>query len=168
MSEVLRDTLMEKGAIVYMTRDADEDLSSQWDDRKKRGDLYRRLLLYKEVPTEVYLSMHVNADETSTSKGIEVLYHNINKKNKVLGEVLMKNFEKDFSNTRKLITTDLYMYRNTTVPGVLIECGFISNPDDRYQMKKKSYQKKLATSISNSLMEYFKVSSSIKDQEITS
>ena len=58
----LRDSLMENGAIVYMTRDSDEDLSSKWDLLKKRGDLYRRILMIsdKEKDTDLYLSIHIN------------------------------------------------------------------------------------------------------------
>lgn len=155
ISLVLRDTLMEKGAIVYMTRDQDEDLSSRWDERKKRGDLYRRLLLYKKVPTEVYLSIHINNDDNPASYGAEVLYHTINKENKRLAETIMKHFENDLRTSRVLKETDLYMYRNTTVPGVLIECGFLSNQNERYLMQRESYQKKLANSITNAVIEYF-------------
>ena len=156
ISYQLRDALMEKGAIVYMTRDEDEDLSSEWDAQKKRGDLYRRILLYKKYNAELYLSIHVNAGSSSSEKGAEVLYNGINKNNKVLGEILMKHFKEDLNTRRKLITTNLYMYRNTTVPGVLIECGFITNPDERYLMQTEKYQKKIATSITNSVIEYFR------------
>lgn len=155
ISLVLRDTLMEKGAIVYMTRTTDEDLSSRWDPKKKRGDLYRRLLLYKEVSTEVYLSIHINNDDDPRSSGAEVLYNSINSENKKLGTIIMKNFENDLKTNRVLKKTDLYMYRNTTVPGVLIECGFLSNSNERYLLQRKSYQKKLANSITNSVIEYF-------------
>lgn len=155
ISLVLRDTLMEKGAIVYMTRTTDEDLSSRWDPKKKRGDLYRRLLLYKEVPTEVYLSIHINNDADPRSSGAEVLYNSINSENKKLGTIIMKNFENDLKTNRVLKKTDLYMYRNTTVPGVLIECGFLSNSNERYLLQRESYQKKLANSITNSVIEYF-------------
>lgn len=155
ISLVLRDTLMEKGAIVYMTRDEDEDLSSRWDERKKRGDLYRRLLMYKDVPTEVYLSIHINNDNESSSYGAEVLYHPINKENERLAKILMKNFESDLRTSRVIKKTDLYMYRNTTIPGVLIECGFLSNSNERYLLQRESYQKKLANSITNSVIEFF-------------
>jgi len=102
ISYVLRDALMEKGAIVYMTRDSDEDLSSEWDPRKKRGDLYRRLLMYKKYNAELYLSIHINAGNSSNDRGAEVLYHKINKNNKIFGEILMKNFKTDLKTTRKL------------------------------------------------------------------
>lgn len=155
ISYQLRNALMEKGAIVYMTRDADEDLSSKWDKEKKRGDLYRRILMFKKYNAELYLSIHVNAGSTSSEKGAEVLYNKINKNNKILGEIMMKHFKEDLNTKRKLITTDLYMYKNTTVPGVLIECGFITNPDERYLMQTEKYQKKIANSITNSVIEYF-------------
>jgi len=156
ISFAIRDALMEKGAIVYMTRDSDEDLSSRWDARKKRGDLYRRLLMYKKYDTELYLSIHINAGSASGEKGAEVLYHPINKNNKIFGELLMEHFKKDLKTTRKLLTTDLYMYKNTTVPGVLIECGFLTNPDERYLMQTEKYQKKIASSITDAVIEYFR------------
>lgn len=155
ISEELRDQLMQKGAIVYMTRESDEDLSSKWDPKKKRGDLYRRLLLYKKYNAEMYLSIHINAGSNTGEKGAEVLYHPINKNNKVLGEILMKHFKEDLKTKRKLLTTDLYMYKNTTVPGVLIECGFLSNKNERYLMQTKKYQKKIASSITDAIIEYF-------------
>lgn len=155
ISNVLVDKLTEQGAIVYMTRDSDEDLSSKWDPLKKRGDLYRRIMLYKKHQADMYLSIHLNSSYSSSDKGIEVLYNKINKNNKVLGEILIKNFDEKFYNVRKLITTDLYMYRNTTTVGVLIECGFLSNSDDRYNLQRKSYQEKLAVTITKSVIEYF-------------
>lgn len=155
ISLALRDELLKKGAIVYMTRDKDEDLSSKWDTRKKRGDLYRRILMYKKYNAELYLSIHINQYKNPNWKGIEVLYNPINSKNKEIGEILMKNFKTEFGTKRSLITTNLYMYKNTTVPGVLIECGFLSNPNERYLLRQSSYQKKLAKSITNSTIEYF-------------
>ncbi len=159
ISKVLEETLISKGAIVYMTRDEDEDLSSQWDEKKKRGDLYRRLLMYKKHNAELYLSIHLNSGE-SGGKGAEVLYHPINPKNKELGTILMKHFKNDLKTTRVLKKTDLYMYRNTTVPGVLIECGFLSNANERYLLQKEDYQKKISESITNAVIEFFQTESS--------
>ncbi|MDD6223518.1 MAG: N-acetylmuramoyl-L-alanine amidase, partial [bacterium] len=136
----LRDELSKKGAIVYMTRETDEDLSSKWDTKKKRSDLYRRILMYKKYNAELYLSIHINQYKNSAWSGMEVLYHPINEKNKIIGEILMKNFKTEFGTKRVLKTTDLYMYSNTTVPGVLIECGFISNANERYLLRQDDYQ----------------------------
>lgn len=146
---------MKQGAIVYMTRERDEDLSSKWDERKKRGDLYRRILMYKKYQADLYLSIHINYYSDTTEYGAEVLYNGINPQNKIFGTILMNNFKTALGSKRKLKKTDLYMYRNTTVPGVLIECGFLSNPNERYLMQKSSYQKKLSKIITDSVITYF-------------
>lgn len=155
ISNILRNQLMEKGAIVYMTRETDTDLSSQWDEKKKRGDLYRRILMYKKYGAELYLSIHINYYSNSSERGAEVLYNPINPENKIFGEILMNHFKTALGSRRYLKKTDLYMYKNTTVPGVLIECGFLSNPNERYLMQKESYQKKLSKVITDSVIDYF-------------
>ena len=155
MALTLQQTLLEQGAIVYMTRDEDEDLSSKWDESLKRGDLYRRIVMYRKKNADLYLSIHMNDHENETQSGAEVLYNKINPENERLGTILMDLFQKELHSKRKLKTTDLYMYRNTTVPGVLIECGFISNANDRYLLQKKSYQEKISQIITKGVITFF-------------
>lgn len=165
ISKILKDTLIKQGATVYLIRDKDEDLSSKWDSGKKRGDLYRRILKIQEVKSDLYLSIHLNWFTNSYHQGAEVLYNSINPNNKILGEKIMENFQKDTYTKRKLITTDLYLYRNTRVPGVLIECGFLSNPNERYLLQTEKYQKKVAKVITNGVIEYIKVTK--KDTKVS-
>lgn len=157
ISKVLEETLSKKGAIVYMIREDDSDLSSIYDKQKKRGDLYRRILFLedKNKKTDLYLSIHINWYKNPTWSGAEVLYNKINPNNKILGEILMNHFKKDFKTKRRLKTTDLYLYRNTRKPGVLIECGFLSNPNERYLLRQPDYQLKLSNTITNAVIEYF-------------
>lgn len=138
-----------------MTRETDTDLSSIWDVRKKRGDLYRRILMYKKYQAELYLSIHINYYSNTRWSGAEVLYNSINSENKVFGQILMNNFKTSLGSKRSLKKTDLYMYKSTTVPGVLIECGFLSNPNERYLLQQKNYQKKLSQVITDSVVYYF-------------
>lgn len=155
IATALQDSLMEKGAIVFMTREEDEDLSSKWDPKKKRGDLYRRIVLFRKKQADLYLSIHMNYHSNSSMRGAEVLYNKINSENKRLGTILMEHFQKELKTSRVLKETDLYMYRNTTVPGVLIECGFISNASERRLLKQETYQKRLASIITSAVIEYF-------------
>ena len=154
-SKQLKIVLQEQGATVYMTRNKDEDFSSKWDTNKKHGDLYRRILFIQKMKSELYLSIHLNWYNDYYFRGEEVLYNKINPKNKILAESLMNNFKKELYTTRDVITTDLYLYKNTRVPGVLIECGFLSNRYDRGNLLNKDYQKKFSLIISKSLEEYF-------------
>lgn len=156
ISKVLEKELTEQGAIIYMTRTRDVDLSSIYDSAKKRGDLYRRLLLIKEKKADLYLSIHINWYQNSAMKGAEVLYNPINEKNKILAKFIMNEFKDKLESPRNIKTTDLYMYRNTTTPGVLIECGYLSNKIERNLLQDKRYQEKLSKSITNGVINYLK------------
>lgn len=162
ISKALEEELTKNGAIVYMTRTRDIDLSSIYDSAKKRGDLYRRLLKIKETKSDLYISIHINWYQNTSMKGAEVLYNSINENNKKLAKSIMKEFKTDLGSTRTIKTTDLYMYRNTTTPGVLVECGYLSNPTERTLLQQENYQKKLAKSITNGIINYLKKKGQIK------
>ena len=102
----------------------------------------------------MYLSIHLNWYNDYYYGGVEILYNNINKNNKILGESITEEFVKNKIKTRKPITTDLYLYKNTRVPGVLIECGFLSNKNDRYLLQQTTYQQKISKIITNGVIKY--------------
>lgn len=162
ISKVLERVLASKGAIVYMIRNDDSDLSSIYDKLKKRGDLYRRILFIGDETkkTDLYLSIHINWYKNTSWGGAEVLYNSINPNNKVLGDSIMKYFKFDLNSKRTLKKTDLYLYRNTRIPGVLIECGFLSNPNERYLLQQESYQEKISNIITKGVIDYFQIISS--------
>ena len=162
ISKVLEEELTKNGAIVYMTRTRDIDLSSIYDSAKKRGDLYRRLLKIKETKSDLYISIHINWYQNTSMKGAGVLYNSINENNEKLAKSIMKEFKTDLGSTRTIKTTDLYMYRNTTTPGVLVECGYLSNSTERTLLQQEDYQKKLAKSITNGIINYLKKKGQIK------
>lgn len=64
--------------------------------------------------------------------------------------------KKHISLTRKSEEiNNLYMLRRINIPGLLIEAGFLSNPNDRYLLKSKSYQEKLSSIITKAVITYF-------------
>lgn len=156
ISKKLEEELIKNGAIVYMIRDSDIDLSSIYDSKKKRGDLYRRLLKIKENKSDLYISIHINWYENSKHRGAEVLYNTINPNNKILAEKIMEQFKTNQKSKRNIKKTNLYMYKNTTTPGVLVETGFLSNPYERGLLRSKDYQEKLAYSITEGIKDYLK------------
>ena len=155
ISLALEEELLEKGATVYLIRRSDIDLSSIYDSKKKRGDLYRRLLMIKKNQSDMYLSIHINWYKNTYYKGAEVLYNQINSQNKKLATAIMQEFKSSLNSKRQIHTTDLYMYKNTTIPGVLIECGYLSNASERNLLITDEYQKKLAKSITSGIINYF-------------
>lgn len=154
ISKKLEEELTKNGAIVYMVRDSDIDLSSIYDSRKKRGDLYRRIKYIEKNQSDLYLSIHLNWYKNSSYRGAEVLYSNINENNRILASSLQEQFNKEIGTNRKIKTTDLYLYRNTKTSGVLIECGFISNYQDRTLVTTKKGQEKISKIITDGVIDY--------------
>lgn len=155
ISKVLQEELIKQGSISYLIREEDKDFSKSTDYLKKRGDLKRRIEFIESKKSNIYLSIHLNWYNDYYYRGAEILYNDINPNNKLLAESLRKSLLDNNIKTRELKTTNLFLYKNTKVVGVLIECGFLSNKNDRYLLKTKKYQEKLSKAITNGVILYF-------------
>lgn len=152
----LRDKLESLGAIVYLTRDSDYDLSNPNAILRKRSDLSNRAKMINSSDADIYLSIHLNSSSNTSWKGAQVFYDDINKNNEKLANIFQKSFNKYLNSNRKIqeIST-LYMYKRITKPGLLLELGFISNPNERYLLNRDDYQNKIVNVLSDSLLEVF-------------
>ncbi|MBE6153666.1 MAG: N-acetylmuramoyl-L-alanine amidase CwlD [Firmicutes bacterium] len=158
ISEKLVDKLEKLGAIVYITRTGDYDISNPNAWNKKHSDLQNRVNLIENSKADLYLSIHLNADSSNKWSGAQVFYDDVNEKNKLLAEKLQDSFKKNLNSKRKVkeIST-YYMYRRIkSVPGVLVEVGFITNSNERYLLRQNTYQNKVCDSIIQGVLNYYK------------
>lgn len=155
--EKLQELLEKEGAIVYQTRYGDYDLSKNYTGSRKKSDLNNRAKIINASGADLYISIHLNSISSSTWSGAQVFFDDVNSKNIDLAILMQEQLKNDLKTTREVkeITTML-MNRKITVPGVLIEAGFLSNPNDRYLLQKKEYQYKIAESVKKGIMKYFK------------
>ena len=155
ISEKLEEALTKKGAIVYMTRYGDYDLSLPNASNHKRSDLNQRIKLINESNCSLFLSIHLNADISESWYGAQVFYDDINSENAILAEFLQNEFSKSLKSKRKIKEIgDLYLYRKVEKPGVLVEVGFLSNANERYLLRQDSYQEKLVDTIVTGVINY--------------
>ena len=155
LTKKLEKSLTSKGAIVYMTREGDYDLSKSTIN-KKRDDLYRRVKMINSSNCDLYISMHLNASPSTKWNGIQIFYSNILKENKTVAEVITNTMKEKMKNIRDIKKeNNYYMYSKIKVPGVLIEAGFISNPNDNYKIRQSNYQDILINNISKGIENYF-------------
>ncbi len=153
--EKLQKILEESGAIVYQTRYGDYDLSNNTSSRKK-SDLNNRVKIINESGADIYISIHLNSIDSSTWSGAQVFYDDVNDKNKVFADIMQKQLKQDLKTNRKVKELkNILLNRKVKIPGILIEVGFLSNPNDRYLLKQDDYQKKIAISIKNGIIKYF-------------
>ena len=157
ISKNLENRLTKLGAIVYLTRYDDYDLSVNNTINRKRSDLSRRGNIINKSDCDLFLSIHLNAENTGIWKGAQTFYNTNNKENKKIAELLQQQFKEDLNSKRKAKNkNDLYLQKRINRPGVLIEVGFLSNASERYLLKQEKYQDKVTLSIANALLKYFK------------
>lgn len=156
LSKKLAMALIGKGAIVYLTRDGDYDLSNSTIN-KKRDDLYNRVKLINNSNCDMYISMHLNSSPSSKWNGIQIFYSNILKENKIIASTITDTMKINLNNVRDYKKENgYYMYSKLKVPGVLVEAGFISNKNDNYKIRQEEYQDILINNIVLGIESYYK------------
>ena len=156
ISKKLEEKLIKMGAIVYLTRNGDYDLSAIRTSNRKRSDLSRRVNMINKSNCDIFLSIHLNAEDTNTWRGAQVFYDDINKNNKKIASIFQNQFKKYLGSRRKIKkVNDLYLQKRLKRPGVLLEVGFLSNSNERYLLKTNAYQEKIVKTIVNGLVIYF-------------
>ena len=152
----LEKKLKEKGATVFLTRDGDYDLSVPYTINRKRSDLSRRSNMINRSLCDLYISIHLNADTSTTYHGAQVFYDSKVKENKKIAELIQEDLKQYLYTTREAKEkNDMYLFHRLEKPGVLVEIGYITNPNDRYLLIQDNYQDKVANVLTNSVIRYF-------------
>ncbi len=154
----LETKLIAKGALVVLTRDGDYELTKSTYNRK-RNDLYNRAVLINNSGCDLFLSIHLNSMTNANWRGIQVFYNSRLKENKIVAEVTYTTLKENMPNIKKnKEVNNYYMYRLIKIPGILIEAGFISNPNDNYLLRQEYYREKLTDTILKSIENYVSLS----------
>lgn len=164
----LRQMLEFSGYNVVLTRSEDvsvHDSGVEGIRNQKVSDMENRLEIIKSYPESVFVSVHQNQYTDSRYFGAQMFYTTNNSDNFRLATVMQKCFaelQPDNDREIKLIDNELYLFKTTEQPALLIECGFLSNPDDAAKLKADTYQKQVAFTIYKGLMSYFESGSENK------
>ncbi len=157
----LREFLEQGGAIVFLTRESDESTAEENTDGRnaKKSDLIARKKLAETSDADIFVSIHMNKFPDDQYFGSQVFYGDCPESGKKLGEEIQKGL-KDIlqdSNTRKAKKIDggVFLLKNTTIPSVIVECGFLSNPQEAKLLSNEEYQQKLAWGIYLGIVRYF-------------
>lgn len=154
----LRDIANSRGCTAVMTRETDDVEMAQSGKYSKKTDLQHRMDVLTSSHGDIFISIHMNKFSDSQYSGAQVFYSDNGNNSKVLGEKIQNSLKNnlDNSNTRaaKGNERNVYILRNATVPAVLVECGFLSNPDELKLLTEDEYQKKLAEAIYAGIEDY--------------
>lgn len=162
IAQKLQSLLEQSGSIVILTRSDDysiHDPDKQTIREKKNSDLRNRKKIMNESGADVFVSIHLNKFEQSQYYGAQVFYSTNNEQSEVLAKVVQKELIDviDNGNTReaKAAGDNIYLMREAAIPAIVVECGFLSNPEEERLLQTEEYQEKLAWSIYVGLIKYF-------------
>lgn len=150
----LKEELIMNGVDVIMTRDGDYDLALPNANRRKKSDFDNRIEMINDSGANMYLSIHINYLGNAKYYGAQVFY---TKGNNDIADYIQEEFINDLKSpmNSRILSNDIYMYKKLNIPGVLIECGFLSNSKERKLLVDDSYQYKLVRSIVKGLINYY-------------
>ena len=139
------------GEETLLLRSTDTDLSSsnaKSISQKKVSDIRRRVELTNSQPGAILVSIHCNTYSQEKYHGAQVFYTGGAKEFGETMQLALKNGV-DPNNARmaKAVSPDVYLMNHIKVPGILVECGFLTNQEELTNLKDPDYQTRLAVTI---------------------
>ncbi len=145
----IQTELEKRGIRVFMTRKDDTYVS-----------LKERVEMAKKEQPDIFLSIHQNSFEDGNVRGTEIWYNEEKRiggdKSRVLAERIQEEIIKDSQVISRGIVEDqeLQVLRETEVPAVLMEIGYVTNAEDWKQMTSPDYQEMIAGYIAEAVKAY--------------
>lgn len=155
----------QNGVNVIMTRSDDRllyDKNGDYKGRKKALDAQARLNIASEDPNAIFISIHQNYFSSSQYSGLQVWYSGNDNRSMELAQYIQSGVKSTLqpNNNRqtKLAGSNIYLLEHIKNPAVLIECGFLSNPEEAKRLSDPTYRQNLSEVIYRSVTEYIKMS----------
>lgn len=152
----LERNLKESGINVVMTRTDDSGLYNEGDSNKKVRDMKKRLSIIEEAKPELAVSIHQNSYPDPSVCGVQVFYYKDSVKSKAAAEIMQTQLVKSLKPSKERAAKDnssYYLLKKTSVPIMIVECAFMSNPTEADLLIKDDYQEKVAWTIYMGIMQ---------------
>lgn len=162
---LLKDLLEKEGIKVVMTRENDNSLCSEGASNKKTSDMNNRIEIINEAKADCLISIHQNSFTDSNVFGAQVFYYSESEEAKKLAEEIQSTIKKEVSpeNNRSIKSgNDYFILRKSVCPGVIVECGFLSNKEETAKLVDEGYQLKLAKAIAEAVCNIYKNNNGVK------
>lgn len=150
IAKKVEEYLEKNGIQVVMTRE--EDVAEE----SKRGDMEKRVALINEVKPIITVSIHQNSYSDNGVKGAQVFYYTNSEKSKQAASMMQEQLRTvDSANTRQMKSNDtFYMLKKTEGTIIIVECGFLSNPEEAQKLVTEEYQQQMAEVIGKGILDW--------------
>ena len=155
------------GIPVVRTRDSSKlsyPKDAQTIAARKVADQKQRVAFINETPNAILISIHQNQFPTAQPHGAQVLYGTVVDSagfGQMLQEQLIMLLDRENRRVAAPISDDIYLTKHVNCPAVLVECGFLSNPEECARLQTDEYQLQLTLTILSSYLQYYQNGSQI-------
>ncbi len=132
------------------TTDISVYTEGQTISQKKVSDLKNRVKIINETPDATLISIHQNYFSDGRYSGAQVFYPK-DESSRQLAEALQQNFIITGSTRNAKPSQGVYLMEHIQCRGVLVECGFLSNPQEEAKLRSEDYQKRICCVIATTL-----------------
>jgi len=141
---------------VVMIREGDAGLYDEDASNKKVQDMKRRIEVMDAADPVLAVSIHQNSYTEEYVRGAQVFYYTGSTVGLDLAEMIQKRLVLlDPTNTRQVKANDIYyLLKRTSIPIVIVECGFLSNQAEADKLNTQEYQEQIAWAIHIGIMQY--------------
>ncbi len=158
----LEKLLKLSGFNVVMTREEDVSIHDEGTEnvkQRKSSDLKNRLKILNSDANNIFISIHQNKFTDSVYNGAQIFYSPNNSKSQIIASSIREAFrgllQPDNERETKKADKNIYLLWNAEVPAVVVECGFLSNPDEAYLLSTDEYRSNVAFTVFCGLMDYY-------------
>lgn len=154
IAKKVKKQLKKEGWKVVMTREEDVMLGDAEKGNRKIHDMKARVELINKTMPVMAVSIHQNSYQEAEIHGAQVFYYSHSEDGKRMAETMQKALlMADEDNTRQAKANDTYyLLKRTEVPTIIVECGFLSNPQEAEKLTEDGYQKKIAQAITSGII----------------
>ena len=153
--------LEQAGATVILTRSDENgiyDLDKNTLREKKVSDIKNRVKIGNNSSANIFVSIHLNKIPQSEYSGWQTFFKKNNENSKKLAKLIQTNLNEAIQKENKRqehVITGKYIVDHVEIPTVIVECGFLSNPEEEELLQIDEYQDKIAWGIYTGIMDYF-------------
>ncbi len=157
----LQNLLEQSGTNVILTRSDENaiyDLDSKTLKQKKISDIHNRVKIGNESEADIFVSIHLNKIPQAQYDGWQTFYKEGNEKGAKLATLIQNSLNETIEKENKRVPKtieNIYIIKHVEIPTTIVECGFLSNPEEEKLLLEDEYQNKLAWGIYNGIINYF-------------
>lgn len=157
----MQQLLEQAGSTVILTRSDENgiyDLDKTTLRQKKVSDIKNRVKIGNESSADIFVSIHLNKIPQKQYWGWQTFFKDGNENSKNLAQCLQNGLNQTIQKDNKresLKINNVYIIDHVEIPTAIVECGFLSNEEEKKLLKTEEYQNKLAWGIYVGIMDYF-------------